>query len=74
MKKFGNISHILFDMDGTLLDTESVYTRVTQEILSPYGHTFTWEVKSKMMGQKAHDAAQILVKSYKVRFSFCFNL
>lgn len=32
-----------------------------QEILSRYGKEFTWEIKAKMMGQKALPAAQTMV-------------
>eukprot|EP01119_Soliformovum_irregulare_P020086 TRINITY_DN6468_c0_g1_i1.p1 TRINITY_DN6468_c0_g1~~TRINITY_DN6468_c0_g1_i1.p1 ORF type:complete len:253 (-),score=70.62 TRINITY_DN6468_c0_g1_i1:39-728(-) len=58
-----SITHVIFDMDGTLLDTEAVYTDVTQQIVSQYGKNFTWEIKAKMMGQRAPDAAKILVDS-----------
>lgn len=43
------------------MDTEEIYTRITQELVSPYGKTFTWSVKSKMMGRTAPEAAQILI-------------
>ena len=39
------ISHVIFDMDGLLLHTESFYTIVQQRILSKYKRDFTWELK-----------------------------
>lgn len=60
------ITHVLFDMDGLLLDTERVYTEVTQNILNAYGKTFEWSLKAKMMGRKAPEAAQILVDELKI--------
>ena len=42
-------------------DTESFYTIVQQTILERFGKEFTWELKAKMMGQKALPAAQTLV-------------
>ncbi|KAJ1559571.1 Pseudouridine-5'-phosphatase [Cladochytrium tenue] len=56
----------LFDMDGLLLDTERVYSEVTQDILSRFGCTFEWSVKSRMMGLHERDAAQILIDHYRI--------
>lgn len=53
----------IFDLDGTLLDTEPVYTAVTQQLLDPYGKTFTWELKQQMMGKEALVSARLLVET-----------
>ena len=58
------VTHVLFDMDGLLLDTEPFYTEVTQAIVGRYGHTFDWTVKSRMIGKKAADSARILVDAF----------
>jgi pseudouridine-5'-monophosphatase len=60
------VTHVIFDMDGLLLDTEPFYTEVTQAIVGRYGHIFDWTVKSRMIGKKAADSARILVDALKL--------
>ncbi|KAJ1977759.1 hypothetical protein H4R33_006147 [Dimargaris cristalligena] len=64
--KFPTITHCIFDMDGLLLDTERIYTEVTEEILRPHGLTFGWDVKAKLMGRTTHDSIRILLEETKV--------
>lgn len=43
-------------------DTEKFYTVVQERILEGYGKHFDWPLKSKMIGLKASEAAQVFVK------------
>jgi len=57
------ITHVIFDFDGVLIDSEQVYSNVNQAMLSKYGKTFTLEMKLAMMGTKKSEAVAILLKS-----------
>lgn len=39
---------------------------MTEEILEPYGKTFDWSVKSKMMGRGSLEAAKVLVEELQL--------
>ncbi|CAJ1941851.1 unnamed protein product [Sphenostylis stenocarpa] len=56
------ITHVVFDMDGLLLDTEKFCNQVQEIILARYNKTFDWNVKVKMLGKKALEAARIFVE------------
>ena len=51
----------IFDMDGLLLDTENIYTEITQKIVAKYGKTYDWSIKSNMIGRPQMDSARYLV-------------
>jgi len=62
-------SHVIFDLDGVLLDTEKLYTEATQSVVGQYGKTFDWSLKSLMMGRHELEAAELLVKTLELPIS-----
>ncbi|KAH9470712.1 hypothetical protein MJO28_003458 [Puccinia striiformis f. sp. tritici] len=56
------IKAVIFDMDGLLLDSERLYTQVTNEILAPYNKQLTWEIKAMLMGRPSEESAKILIE------------
>lgn len=53
----------IFDLDGTLLDTEPLYTRATQTIAERYGKRFDWELKRRTMGGDAEFGARLITQA-----------
>ena len=62
-------THALFDMDGLLIDTEIIYTTVTQRIVARYGKTFDWSIKSNMIGRRAEESSRYLVEALDLPMS-----
>lgn len=59
-------THVLFDMDGVLLDTEPLYTQAIQEVAARFGKTFDWSLKEQIMGRGRVAAAEFLVKALEL--------
>jgi len=58
---FRPVTHVIFDMDGLLLDTESHYTRANEIFCQRHDREFSWELKQLQMGRKSQEAARILL-------------
>ena len=58
---YKSITHVIYDMDGLLLDTESLHERVNSEVAQRYGKTFTTEAKMAIAGRPTLDSARVLV-------------
>lgn len=56
----------LFDMDGLLLDTEQVYTDVTNQIAGKYGKVYDWSIKQHCIGRDSRESAEIICASLEL--------
>lgn len=62
MRPFKTVTHIIFDMDGLLLDTETIYNRIISDISKRYNRTYTQEVREKLLGTQVADTARLAVQ------------
>ncbi|XP_074603339.1 pseudouridine-5'-phosphatase-like [Brevipalpus obovatus] len=60
--KFKPVTHVLFDLDGLLLDTETLYSKATNVLAARYGKVYTMKEKVKVMGKTGLDAARSIVE------------
>ncbi|KAJ7594439.1 HAD-like domain-containing protein [Mycena floridula] len=56
--------YVLFDMDGLMINSEDIYTKVTNEILAPYGKEMDWSIKSGCMGKPEREASEHLLSFF----------
>ncbi|KAI5645750.1 haloacid dehalogenase-like hydrolase domain-containing protein [Phthorimaea operculella] len=63
---YKHVTHVLFDMDGLILNTEELYSQAFQNILSRYGKNYTFELKMRLMGLQSHETAEMIVKELEL--------
>ena len=53
---------MIFDTDGLLLDTESVWTRAEEDLFAARGREFTFAHKLELVGSSAQVAGGVLAR------------
>lgn len=56
------IQAVAFDMDGLMVNTEDLYTDVSERILGRRGRTFSKDLKSSMMGLPPARAFEVMIE------------
>jgi pseudouridine 5'-phosphatase len=59
-------THIIFDLDGTLVDTEPLYTEAAQRILERFGKVFDLGIKRQIMGGGPLSGARFVVEHLRL--------
>ncbi|MEW1672235.1 HAD family phosphatase [Streptomyces noursei] len=61
----GGPAPVLFDLDGTLVDSEPTYFEAGRRLLAQYGVTdFTWERHARFIGIGTRETLEILAREY----------
>jgi HAD superfamily hydrolase (TIGR01509 family) len=61
---------VVFDMDGTLLDTELVFREIVFEVGEALGYPMTDDVHGRMVGSSHEATNKMLVEAYGVSFPY----
>ncbi len=56
------VTHVIYDLDGTLLDTEPFYIRTTDAIFARHGMTLPPEVRALMIGRPSRIAVPLMLE------------
>lgn len=65
--KFQPVTHVIFDMDGLLINTEDLYTQLFTKICAEYGTTYTFECKANSMGRKRLEVIAATIEFLKIK-------
>ncbi|XP_065220146.1 pseudouridine-5'-phosphatase-like [Planococcus citri] len=66
MDKYQPVTHVIFDLDGLLLNTETLYFKLDSALCAKHGGKFTTEIKRKIMGTTELRSAEIIVEELKL--------
>lgn len=69
VEEMPRITHVIFDLDGLLLDTEFAYEQATQRIVQRYGRSFSLEDKLKILGRPGSVVARMIVEDLRLPIS-----
>ena len=61
---------VVFDMDGTLLDTELVFKQIVWDVSRDLGFTMTSDIHGGMVGSSHEATNALLVEAYGVSFPY----
>lgn len=61
---------VIFDMDGTILDTESIFKTIVYEVCTGLGFEMTESLHLSMVGSSHERTSQLLVEAFGVSFPY----
>lgn len=67
MSVYENVTHVIFDLDGLLMNSEPIYSRATNEICEKYGSKFITDLELRTTGSTGLKKAQLIIDELKLK-------
>ncbi|KAF7639811.1 hypothetical protein Mgra_00000731, partial [Meloidogyne graminicola] len=62
-----SINSIIFDLDGVIIDSETIYYKINKKSLAHFGVEYSMELKRGQMGRKLSEGVDYLLEETKLR-------
>ncbi|XP_063909557.1 pseudouridine-5'-phosphatase-like [Zophobas morio] len=66
---FKKVSHVIFDLDGLIIESESIYATVIGEIAAKFGKEYTRDIRLKIMGTPEPVTASTAIKELQLPYT-----
>jgi phosphoglycolate phosphatase-like HAD superfamily hydrolase len=63
-KNFKPVTHVIFDVDGTLLDTVGIYGEVLSKVLKRHDKKLSWEFSVSTLGMRREETLAKIIEFY----------
>lgn len=60
--EYAPVTHVIFDVDGLLLDTSLQFTTATKQVLAKHGKSLTWDQRVSLMGRRRDDIIETMIE------------
>jgi beta-phosphoglucomutase-like phosphatase (HAD superfamily) len=68
-KNFKPVTHVIFDVDGTLLDTVGIYGEVLSKVLKRHDKKLSWEFSVSTLGMRREETLAKIIAFYGLPYS-----
>jgi len=68
-KSFKPVTHVIFDVDGTLLDTIGIYRDVLAKVLKRHDKKLSWEFSVSTLGMRREDTMGKIIEFYDLPYT-----
>ncbi|XP_001946154.2 pseudouridine-5'-phosphatase-like [Acyrthosiphon pisum] len=66
---FEPVTHVIFDLDGTLLDTEQIHKKTYTKIANDCGKEFPDDLRLQILGKQEMDVANLIISTLQLNLT-----